>query len=267
MLFQNGRMNDKLPNEVLANIFRLNAERNLVLDCCRFHLPGNREGDTIVPPLQDTLNASQVCRNWRAVAVGCPELWRHFIDPHHNSFEWIQIVLERSEPYDITYYGSLSGRAIMEEELIAEAEFADRLVSYSVAFNAPEGEDENDCDVWNSEKLPLQWPKLKFLCITHRLDNLPREGFSADCFALLEQALPEDFPCLWSTPILERLHLHGCFTHVPEQIIELQTLTELRVHFFRVFSAYNWINEVLLKLPNLKTVTLDNAIVLDSEIS
>ncbi len=201
-----------------------------------------------------------MCRNWRKVAVNCPELWRHFVDPHHTSSEWTQLVLERSKPHDITFYGTVTNHTIWEEEFVQEAKFADRLCSYSVAFDCID-EVVDNCEIWFSEELPLHWPKLKFLCVTHDLNYIPRSGFRAESDAPPRLMLPEDFPSLGSTPLLERLHFHRCFVEAPSQIIGLQALTELRVHHIRVFSASQWVNSVLLKLPNLKKAALDNAIV------
>lgn len=256
-------MNTKLPNEILANIFCLNAEHNLRLDCCRFDVPeDDREIYAIPPPLRDTLAASQVCHSWRTVAINCPELWRHFIDPHHKRREWTHILRERSKSYGITYCGTVSRAPITEDELVLEAANADLLVSYSVAFNTPDKEDVSDCDVWRNEHMWMEWPHLKFLCITHRLDELYHGSYDEDSAPLLEMVLPEDFPSFDATPQLEVLHLHRCFVEQRDQISTLQHLTELRVHFFRLFSPYQWL-EFLPEIRNLKRVALDNVMNFD----
>jgi len=215
----------QLPAELLEEICRINADCELDkrIGCCR---QDHRIYHDILPaPLQDTVNASQVCKTWRYALIQCPSLWQHFIDPSHPRVEWRQLMLERSKPLGITY-SLLTPGWVDETEFEMEICHADLLISYSVALKM-------NCDIWKREHLvPKRWSKLEYLCIAHLFYELDsdQQADNVQAQMLLERMqMPDDFPSAESTPLLKKLHLHTCFLKSPPQLLGLTSLTELRV--------------------------------------
>ncbi|KAJ7094309.1 hypothetical protein C8R44DRAFT_684588, partial [Mycena epipterygia] len=77
----------RLPNEMLCDIF-------------------SRCEDPVAPfdPLESTLwRVVQVCSRWRAVALACPQLWRHF-GSTHRPVRAISLQLQRSDPVPLSIH-------------------------------------------------------------------------------------------------------------------------------------------------------------------
>lgn len=251
----------QLPAELLEEICCINVDCELdkQIGCCR---RDHRTYHDILPaPLQDIVNASQVCKAWRYALIQCPSLWQHFIDPSHPRAEWRQLMLERSKPLGITY-SLLSPGWVDEKEFEMEMCYADLLTSYSVALRM-------NCDIWKREHLvPKRWPKLEYLCIAHLFyepdTHEQVENFQVQML-LGHMQMPDDFPSAESTPLLKRLHLHSCFLKSPPQLLGLTSLTELRVSRALdisrnpIWSPSRWL-EVIVALRHLRRLSLIHSI-------
>jgi len=170
-------------------------------------------------------------------------------------------MLERSKPLGITY-SLLSPDWVDEKEFEMEMCYANLLTSYSVAFNM-------NCDIWKREHLvPKIWPKLEYLCIAHffyeQVTNEQAINVQAQT-RLGHMQMPDDFPSAGSTPLLKRLHLHGCFLESPPQLLGLTNLTELRISRAldisrnTIWSPSRWL-EVIVGLPHLRQLSLIHSI-------
>jgi hypothetical protein len=237
-----------LPTELVIEICQTYLEDIPVQTVyCRLKAHNNLES------LINIINVSQVCRGWRHVITNCPDLWRHFIDPHHPNIQWTQLLLERSKQADITYISSSPLLIGEESELFNEVAHADRLMSYAVALHF-------DCQIWNDPNMPNCWPRLQFLCLAHMEEVVIGEGDTAD-FELQEQnsLLTPRFPSNISTPRLEKLHLHGCTFRAASQITGLQNLKELCVTGVCLWAVPQWV-DVIQQLPHLRHLELVKAI-------
>ena len=170
-------------------------------------------------------------------------------------------MLERSKPLGITY-SLLSFDWIYEKEFEMQMRYADRLISYSAALGM-------DCDIWERENLvPKRWPRLEYLCITHRVSDPITEEQAENLqgqqhFGRMQ--MPDDFPSAESTPLLKRLHLHSCSLQSPSQLLGLTNLTELRVgralHTpnIPIWSISKWL-EIIVGLPHLQRLALAHSL-------
>ncbi|EKM83310.1 hypothetical protein AGABI1DRAFT_125765 [Agaricus bisporus var. burnettii JB137-S8] len=270
-----------LPNEIVVRICRTYVKELYVeSNVCRQDVI--EEGPLL---LRSIINMSHVCRHWRSFIINDPSLWCHFVNPHHRNHRWTRLLLERSKPLPITY-ATISPDFIVNKNVFErELAYADKLSSYSVAFDL-------NCKVWYDNHIPDKWPRLRSLCIAHftfddadfrKVDsgtesdedsddtdydgegNLIRRklGYAYDPRFIRDNTkfllMPKYFPSRQATPHLERLHLHTCSLQSISQITGLTRLTELHVSNTRYWSAFEWVT-VLSRLPCLRNVALDRVI-------
>jgi len=89
---------DRLPVELLAEVFKFGANLNWPYDDSPFLLKSNSSGADFIYDPDFQIAVSHVCRSWRSIALSLPSLWTtlHFSKPAHIARA--QTFLERCRP-------------------------------------------------------------------------------------------------------------------------------------------------------------------------
>ncbi|EUC61184.1 F-box-like protein [Rhizoctonia solani AG-3 Rhs1AP] len=84
-----------LPNESLARIFILGKEGERYDDYYNGH---ERQRRLSRPEAPFQMRAAQICRRWRAIVIGMPELWSHIEICSQKALDLVLVSLQRAGP-------------------------------------------------------------------------------------------------------------------------------------------------------------------------
>jgi hypothetical protein len=246
---------DQLSHDVLAYTFAFVGSESF-LPATSFPTVDN-PSPRPAPPAH-YLAFSQVCRNWREIALGTPALWNHPLFDHP---ELGVLMLERARNSPLTVN--------WPPHRVERRQAIDRLARTHTGASNDLSQEPKFVDAFNdhvaqisSLDLRLQEDEIKEICdLVFSTSKMLRKAHLHCIFqGRFDPAFVMDYGKSFVAASLQELHLLDCYLHLPSSAMLCIVTLEIQISLSGLPVTMHEILDLLSRTPALESLHLDGAI-------